>query len=443
MSAPRRPYREVWRIPGAPLLLVGGTVARLGQGITVLAWLLLVVETTGSYGLAATVTAMTSVAIAVAAPVGGRLADRFGADRVLPVYAVAYATTQCLLLVAVLMRSPVLVLCALGLLTGATFPPVGPALRAAWAVLTRADGGRQDSRTAAMAIDAALFEVVFVVGPLLLSAFALAAGPLGAVVGAAPAVVGPAGALVTAALCTLVGTLAVARGEVMRAARPGAGAPTRGLGPLRLRGLRAMLVVTAGIAVSFGAAPVALAAWSAARDGAAADAVTGILVAVWSLGSAGAGLWFGTRRFTAPLARQLGILTAALAAGYGTWLLAPDSWWLGGILFVTGAVIAPLLTVQANLVAHIAPPSMLTESYTWLTTTNLSSVALGSAATGVVVDLTGSAGWGFAVAAGATLLAAAVACRPGIFEPAVPRAADPVLAPEVGTARTTTPAVTP
>lgn len=413
MSDPGRPYGEVWRIPGAPLLLLGGSVARLGQGITVLAWLLLVVETSGSYAAGAAVTAMSSVGLAVAAPVAGRLADRHGPRRVLTWYAVAFAVTQGLLLVAVLARAPLAALCVVSLVTGALTPPIGPALRAAWAVLTGAGSARSGSRVAALAIDSALFEVVFVVGPLVLSAFVLLAEPLDALLGGGPGVVGPAGAIVTATACTLVGTVLVARGQVMRDARPASGAPTRGLGPLRLPGMVTMLVMTVGIAVSFGAAPVALAAWSQARDGDRAGAVTGVLVAVWSLGSAASGLWFGTRTFRAPLVRQLALLTAGLAVGYAAWLLAPDSWWLGGVLVLTGAVIAPLLTVQANVIAHLAPASMLTESYTWLTTTNLAASALGSAATGMLLDRTGWPAGGFVLAACAAGVAAAVACRPG------------------------------
>lgn len=46
-------YGRIWRVPGAPLLLVGGVVARLGQGVTVIAWLLVIQQTTGSFGRAA------------------------------------------------------------------------------------------------------------------------------------------------------------------------------------------------------------------------------------------------------------------------------------------------------------------------------------------------------------------------------------------------------
>lgn len=406
-------YREIWRVPGAPVLLCGGVVARLGQGITVLAWLLLVRETTGSYGQAAAVGAMTSVAIALAAPVGGRLADRFGPARVLPWYALGYALSQLLLLGAVLQGGHLVLLGVIAFVSGAFFPPVGPALRAAWTVLTDPATGRSGVRTAAMAIESALLELVFVLGPLMFAGFVLAGGLIGTPTGTTPGVAGPAAALAAAAVCTLLGTTAVARGQAMRGLRALTGRPVaRGLGPLRAAGMPYLLLITVGIAFSFGAAPVAIAAYAQARDGVQAGAVAGVLIAVWSLGSALAGLWFGMQRIAMSLRAQLAWLLIGLTVGYATWLLAPGSVWLGAVLLVTGAVIAPLLTVQAGMVAELSPPSMLNESFTWVTTTNLSSAALGSAATGLLIDVTGAASWGFVAATAAAGAAAVLAAWP-------------------------------
>jgi MFS family permease len=111
-------------------------VARLGQGVTVLAWLLLVKETTGGFSEAGLVGACISLATAATAPVAGRLADRFGAGRVLPLYATAYALLQLLLMVAVLARMPLVLLCVVAALSGAAFPAISPALRASRSMKT-------------------------------------------------------------------------------------------------------------------------------------------------------------------------------------------------------------------------------------------------------------------------------------------------------------------
>ncbi|GGZ03527.1 MFS transporter [Streptomyces poonensis] len=401
-------YRRLWRIPGAPMLLVGGVVARLGQGVTVLAWLLLVKETTGGFGEAGLVVASISLATAATAPVAGRLADRFGAAGVLPLYAMAYAVLQVLLLIAVLAGMPLILLCGVAGLSGAAFPAISPALRAAWTTLTNADSGHSDLRQAAMAAESTLFELVFVVGPLIFSAFILIGSPLGDALETSAGTAGPAAALVFACLCTGFGTFAVARGHAMRGLRSN-GAATRGVGPLREPVLRHLLLCAAGIAFSFGGAPVAIAAYTKAHDGAAAESATGILVAVWSMGSAAAGLWYGSRKFTGSLSRRFLLLLVALCCGYAAWSLMPNSYALGALLFVSGAVIAPALTVEAELVSEATPEHLLNEAYTWLTTVNLSMAALGSAVTGVVVDRPLGYTWGFLAAAGAAAAAATVA----------------------------------
>ncbi len=415
-------YVRLWRVPGAPLLLVGGVVARLGQGVTVLAWLLLVKETTGRFSEAGLVGACISLATAATAPVAGRLADRYGPGRVLPLYAAAYAGLQLLLLAAVLARMPLFLLCVLAALCGAAFPAISPALRAAWTTLTNTDSGRSDIRQTAMAAESTLFELVFVVGPLIFSAFTLAGTSLGDALDTGAATAGPAAALVFASLCTAFGTFVVARGQAMRGLRAGGAAPARGAGPLREPALRMLLLCAAGIAFSFGGAPVAIAAYAKAQDGASGESVTGVLIAVWSIGSAAAGLWYGSRTFNGSLSRRFLVLLAALSAGYAAWTLMPNSYALGALLFVSGAVIAPALTVEAELVSQVAEERMLNEAYTWLTTVNLSMAALGSAVTGAVVDRPAGHTWGFLAAAGATAVAAAVAATGTLEAPAPPSA---------------------
>ncbi len=425
-------YVELWRVPGAPLLLAGGVVARLGQGVTVIAWILLVREATGSFVDASLVAAATSLATAAAAPVGGRLADRFGAARVLRWYGATYAAAQLSLLAAVLTGQALVLLCALAALSGALFPATSPALRAAWTVLTADGTGRERIRTAAMAAESTLFELVFIVGPLLLSAAMLVAGPLAGLTGSRPGIVGPAAAIVLAAACAAGGTAVLARGRAMRRPEPQGNAPTRGLGPLRAPRMPALLLCAAGVAFSFGASPVAVAPFATTHDGDDAQAVTGVLIAVWSLGSAAAGFWYGARNWDTPLPRQLTVLLAGLAVGYAAWAAMPNSIALGAVLLITGAVIAPAMTVQAGLMARIAPPSMLTEAYTWLTTVNLTMAAAGSAVAGAIVDGPAGAIGGFLLCAVAAAVAAVIACWPGVLSPrrtATPAPPDPVRVP--------------
>src|SRR5690606_18110188 len=73
-----RQYAAVWRLPGAPTLLVVGIVARLGIGMTPLALLLTIEHVTGRYTPAAAASGIYALAGAALSPVAGRLADRVG-----------------------------------------------------------------------------------------------------------------------------------------------------------------------------------------------------------------------------------------------------------------------------------------------------------------------------------------------------------------------------
>ena len=252
-------YLTLWQLPGAPMLIVGGTAARIGHGVTIVAWLLLIKEVDGSYGTAGLVTGAISLATAFAAPVAGRLVDQYAAARVLPLCAAGYAVTQAALLGAVVADAPLGILLILAVMTGALFPPMSPALRSAWSHLTRPEGSHPTLRTTAMAAESAVFELVFVLGPLLLSLFIVLAD----VTTARPAFVGTAGAVAFATITTLVGTIVVCRGTAIQSLR-GEGSATRtvGVGPLRLPIFGLLLAITSGVAFSFGASPVAIAAFA-------------------------------------------------------------------------------------------------------------------------------------------------------------------------------------
>lgn len=401
-------YRRLWAIPGAPTLLVGGIVARLGQGVTVVAWLLLIRQTRGSFSEAAVVTSIIALTTALAAPVVGRMADRLSANRVLPWCSVLYATSQLGLLAAVLTDSSFALLMVLAAVTGAAFPPVSAALRATWSMVTAPETEHAGLQRTAMAAESALFELAFVLGPLLLSASILASGAVapGSQTG------GPTTALVVAALCTLVGTMWVARGRAMRAGKPQpAAGPHHRLGPLHSKGFPLLLGTAAGVMFAFGAAPVAIAAYAEQAHGVSGGSVTGVLIAVWSLGSAAMGLIFGLLTITAPLHRQYTLLLAGLTGGYVLWLAAPTTSLLAVALFLTGGVIAPALAVMAGLVAELTPASMRNEAYTWLTTTSMGISALGAAVAGFVVDSSAGAAGGFLLAALATAFGLALTLR--------------------------------
>lgn len=394
-----RQYLAVWRIPGAPLMLVVGVAARLGIGVTPLALLMLVAQSTERYTYAGIASGLYALAGAAISPIGGRLADRLGPSPVLLGTAVAHPIGLVALLFAT-DHGALPFIYAASAFAGATYPPLTAAIRGAWNALTGPGTGRQHLQGTAFAAETSLFEVVFVVGPLLVAGFVVFATPGAAIVGSA--------------LVTLIGTTVVARGSAMRTRRPHpSDARTRGLGPLRVPGFGVLLVCVAGLGTAFGAGGVTVPAYATAHAGdGSGEALAGVLLAVWGLGSALGGFYYGTRSFTTPLSVQFAWLLGGVAASMAILAAMPNPVAMGIALTLGGATIAPALAVENSIVGRIVPPSMLNEAYTWVVTVSVAASSLGGAIAGVIVDQPGGVPWSFLFAGVMIGIAALVAAWP-------------------------------
>ena len=108
-------------------------------------------------------------------------------------------------------------------------------------------------------------------------------------------------------------------------------------------GMPRVLLSGSALMLGFGALEVAIPAFA---DAAGSPGLSGVLLAVWSLGSVAGGLWFGARVVSVSLPRQYRLRSARRdhrprAAG-----LVSSPWALGVLLFLGGTAIAPTLTVQ-------------------------------------------------------------------------------------------------
>ncbi len=394
-----RQYLGVWQMPGGKVLLAVGIFARLGIGMTPLALLLLVEQATGRYAAAGLAGGVYALAGAALSPVAGRVADRIGPAPILLGTAVAHP----LALVALLFASrggaaalPLIV--ATSAVAGATYPPLTAAIRRAWTDMTEVGTGQHGLRPAAMAAETSLFELVFVLGPMLVAALIVITTD-------------PASALISAAVATFVGTVWIARLPVMRLwTRHAVEDNARGLGPLRVGGFPALLLCVGALGIAFGAAGVIVPAYAGQHGG--GDSLGGVLLGVWGLGSAVGGIWFGTRRPAMALPKQFAWLLAGVSASFLVLALMPSPLYLGIALVVGGATIAPALTVETNLVGRIAPAAMLNEAYTWVVTVSVAGSAVGGAVAGTIVDRPGGLPWAFVFAAAVLAVAAMVAAVP-------------------------------
>ena len=385
-----RAYLTVWRLPSAPVLLISGFAGRLPSAMVPLALLLMVQQQTGSYAVAGVTSATLGIAMAVMAPVLGRLADRRGPRVVLFAEAALYPLMLLVLVVAVLGGASTPVVIAASAAAGATTPLVSGTVRALW---SRVD---PRVRPTAYALDATATELVFVAGPTAVAALTVFATPAVAVA--------VAGAL------AIVGALGIAMSGAMRAWVPAEGPRTGVLTTVLAPGMPRILLSGSALMLGFGGLEVAIPAFA---DAAGSPGLSGVLLAVWSLGSVAGGLWFGARVVSASLPRQYRWGLLGVAIGLVPLAAISSPWVLGLLLFLGGTAIAPTLTVQSSLVGSIAPAHATTEAFTWLSTIAFGASAVGAAVGGALIEGPAGVSGSLVLAAAGAAVAVAVTLLPG------------------------------
>ena len=385
-----RSYLTVWRLPSAPVLLLSGFAGRLPSSMVPLALLLMVQEQTGSYAVAGAVSATYGIATAALAPVFGRLADRRSPRPVLLVQSLLYPLLLVAMAAVVLTAAPVWLMLVAAAAVGASTPLVSGTVRALW---SRVD---PRVRPTAYALDATATELVFVAGPTLVAALTLLASP--------------SVALAVAGVLGVAGAFGIAGSAPMRAWQPVA-APRRPLlATITTPGMPRVLLSGTALMFGIGGLEVAVPAFA---DAAGSPGMSGVLLAVWALGSAGGGLWFGARVVSASLPRQYRWCLLGVTIGLAPLAAISSPWLLGALLFLGGTAIAPTLTVQSSLVGSIAPASAVTEAFTWLSTVTFGASAIGAAVGGSLIETSAGVAGALVMATAAAALAVAVTLVPG------------------------------
>ena len=180
-------YRELFALPALRGLALADVCARLPQGMVSIA-LLLVAAQHASMTVAGLVVAGYTLGQAVTGPVRGRLADRRGLVPVAAVCTIGYAAALLALLASALARGPAGLDIGTAVLAGLVNPPLSPGLRSLWSAWAGPLGPRLTQ--AAFALDAAVFDLAYITGPVLASALATALAPAAAALLAAFGVAG-------------------------------------------------------------------------------------------------------------------------------------------------------------------------------------------------------------------------------------------------------------
>jgi MFS family permease len=335
--------------------------ARFPNGMTSLAVLLHIEQSTGSYGAAGLVLAATSVGQAVAGPVTSRWMGVWGMRKVLSVTLVVCAIAIATLALADLVLPAAV---ALGLVAGLSTPPVQSAVRTIYPKMVNS---RQ--LTPLFSLDASLQEIIWIAAPVLITFVATQIGTVEAL-------------LVVVVILVGGGTWFILSPEVGRVRIPRS---RRRLGRVLMKPpvilatvigfllIGACAAVEAGVVATFG------------HDGLEA----GIVLAVFALGSLAGGLSFGHIPIGPwAMARRLAIVTAGLSLT----IVSLNVWWLGATLVVAGIGIAPALAVLFAMTSVSVKFSETAEAYGWIGTGQLIGAAAGSAVAGFLIDGVGPSG---------------------------------------------------
>src|SRR5215210_7347090 len=166
------PYARLFAVPGAGAFSFAGWLARLPMPILGLGAVLLVEGESGSYGLAGAVAGTLALVGSLTGPVWARAMDRRGQGAVLRLAFSGYLVSGVAFVAAVTTGAPTWAWFALSGLTGACGPNVGSIVRARWAHALDAD-----RRQTAFAFESVVDEVVFVIGPPLVTLLATLVNP--------------------------------------------------------------------------------------------------------------------------------------------------------------------------------------------------------------------------------------------------------------------------
>ncbi|MEV0380884.1 MFS transporter [Nonomuraea sp. NPDC050643] len=348
--------------------------------------ILLISTLTDNYATAGAVAATSNVAFALAAPVSGRLADRFGQGRVIAPFAVVNALALAGLMLLAGSGLPEWTLYASGLVVGATSLSIGSMVRARWSALYGGSGRLH----AAFAFESVADEIVFVTGPALVTVLATA--------------VNPYAGLIVALVCMLFGCLVLAS---LRRTQPPVQQVRSSAGtPILIPGVALLAGVFLAMGTIFGSVDLITVAFA---DEHGVKGASGFLLASFAGGSMVSGLWFGSRNWRIPLRTRFVRALALFVVGLVPIMFITDPWIMAGALFLAGFAISPTLITGFSLTERLVPPSLLTEGMAWISTAIGFGVAAGAAVGGRLTETYGaSSAYAFSVAAAVVAVAVGI-----------------------------------
>ena len=389
----------LFRLPGALRFSIPGLIARMPISMDSLALIFIVVAVSDSYAIAGALSATASVVIAFATPHWSRVADRIGQSamlvRVIPVKVFAF----CVFTILVLNETPVWTWFVAIIVTEAFSVNTGGLVRRRWLHVLSPDKtstaeDEQDRHlvNTAYSFEALMDEVVFILGPIIVTACATT--------------IAPVAGIISGIIFLAVG---VPLFVVQKDTEPPA-TPKREVDPhpavIRNKRVQAVVVPTTLLGGFFGSIAIVTVAFAESRGQAG---LSGVLLAIWAAGSAVAAIINGVIKWRLTSASRFLIFLFVLTILSIPMLFVHSITWLAVALFFNGFAIAPLVINAYGVAEGAVPPEQITETLTWVVAGMPMGGAISSALSGQIIDRFGAdiAYWvplGFMIAACAATL---------------------------------------
>jgi len=385
-----RKYLAFLSQPDVARLFILALFARMPIGMVGFSMLMFLREASGTFELAGSAVGAGFIAMAIAAPIQGRLIDRYGPRSVLRVTGIAHPLTLAAILASAKLGMPFAVTIACSALSGIFVSPITTLTRTLWRVRFE----REDDRRTAYALDAVTIEINFTLGPAII---AVLLATFGATVAFSVSI-----AVVFASF------LLYYTSRAMSYFKADPTAERHMLGPLTEPRLWIVFIATFGLTLCFGLIEVGYPAYATALS---VPALAGILLAINSAGSAFGGMLYGGLHFKSPVERQFAAALGVMALPLLIHVFFQEPGAFAITAFCVGALIAPSIAAQNVLVSRLAPEMYATEAFMWSSTFIVSGLGAGMALGGVLVEnvsLRANFATGAAVVAAMSLLALAM-----------------------------------
>ncbi|QOL33249.1 MFS transporter [Bifidobacterium eulemuris] len=397
------PYARLFRIPGAKAFCVSGAVARLPISMMSLGIVLALNHLYDNWTVAGTMSAAYVFALSCVTPFYARAFDRFGQARVGRLALAVQVAAMLGFAFGALMRVPIPLLFVLAVVMGLTQFSFGALVRTRWAYALRGVDDGERLLNTAYAMEAAIDEVVFILGPILAAWLATSVHPVSQLF--VPTLACGIGGTVFFMLKStqpkpMVEQVQTVASPVAESALESAdgGTDTLSLSQLRHQGTKPknvllytgvlpLLVVFVVFNMSFTSFDVSI---TAAMQEAGVEKFLGLQLAMFAVGSCIGAVVFGSRQLKGSHWAHMVIFLGLLTIGFVLFRLTMDNFFLLGVVeILAGLCVSPLFTTGNLIVKSLVPAESLTEGLSWLSTAGTVGTSIGSSIGGIVLDASG------------------------------------------------------